>query len=58
MDISKYISMAYDYASWFSGTVAGTVSGSVAGGWMAVAAFTGVIVVMFLITSLISPRRD
>ena len=57
MDFSKYISMAFDYASWFSGTVIGTVSGSIAGGWMAVAAFFGVIVVMFLITSLISPRQ-
>jgi Fe2+ transport system protein B len=58
MDVSNYISMAYDYAAWFSGTVIGTVSGSIAGGWMAVAAFAGVIVVMFLVTSLMSPRRD
>jgi len=56
MDVSKYISTAFDYASWFSSTVVGTVSGSIAGGWLAVAAFAGVIVTMFLITSLISPR--
>jgi len=58
MDVSNYISMAYDYAAWFSGTVIGTVSGSIAGGWMAVAAFAGVFFVMFVLSSLISPRRD
>jgi Fe2+ transport system protein B len=37
--------------------VIGTVSGSVFGGWMAVAGFVGFIVVMFILTSLASPRR-
>lgn len=58
MDVSNYLSKAYDYAAWFSSTVDGSVSGSIAGGWMAVAVFAGVVVVMFLVTSLISPRRD
>lgn len=56
MDIGKFISMALDYANWFTSTVFGTVADSIAGGWMAVAAFAGVIIVMFLVTSALSPR--
>lgn len=57
MELEKYISSAIDYGSWFTNTVIGTVSGSVTGGWMAVAGFAGAIFVMFVLTSLISPRR-
>ncbi|MEQ1755234.1 MAG: hypothetical protein ABL973_14000 [Micropepsaceae bacterium] len=57
MEFEKYVSMAMDYATWFTNTVIGTVSGSITGGWMAVAAFAGVIFLMFLVTSLMSPRR-
>jgi Fe2+ transport system protein B len=57
MDFEKYIAAAFDYAAWFTSSVIGTVSGSVFGGWMAVAGFVGFIVVMFILTSLASPRR-
>lgn len=57
MDFEKYVTAAYDYAVWFTSSVIGTVSGSVFGGWMAVAGFVGFIVVMFILTSLASPRR-
>ena len=56
MDVWNYISRVFDYASWFSGTIFGTVSGSIAGGWLAVAGFAGFAIVMFLVTSLLSPR--
>jgi hypothetical protein len=58
MDFAKYLSMAFDYVSWFLSSVDGTVSNSIIGGWMAVLGFAGAIVVLFLITSLFSPRRD
>jgi hypothetical protein len=57
MDFERYVTAAFDYAVWFTNSVIGTVSGSVVGGWMAVAGFVGFIVVMFILTSLASPRR-
>jgi len=56
MDFSKYLSTAFDYVSWFLNSVDDNVSNAVFGGWMAIASFAGAIVVLFLVTSLLSPR--
>ncbi len=58
MDFTHYLSTAFDYLSWFLGSVDDTISDSILGGWMAVLGFAGAIVVLFLITSLFSPRRS
>jgi Fe2+ transport system protein B len=58
MDFQHYLSLAYDYVTWFTNTVIGTVSDTIVGGWMAVAGFAGAIVLLFLITSLFGPRRS
>lgn len=57
MEFEKYVTAAFDHAVWFTNSVIGTVAGSVFGGWMAVAGFVGFIVIMFILTSLMSPRR-
>jgi Fe2+ transport system protein B len=58
MDFSKYLSTAFDYLSWFLNSVDDKVSNVILGGWVAIAGFTGAIVALFLITSLLSPRRS
>lgn len=57
MELERYVTAAIDQAVWFTNSVIGTVAGSVFGGWMAVAGFLGFIVLMFILTSLASPRR-
>lgn len=57
MELEKYVTAAFDQAVWFTNSVIGTVSGSIFGGWVAVAGFLGFIVLMFILTSLASPRR-
>ena len=57
MDFSKYLSTTFDYVSWFLNSVDDKVSNVILGGWMAIAGFAGAIVVLFLVTSLLSPRR-
>lgn len=57
MDFSKYLSTTFDYVSWFLSSVDDKVSNVILGGWMAIAGFAGAIVVLFLVTSLLSPRR-
>lgn len=58
MDFTKYLSLAFDYLSWFLYSVNGTVSQTILGGWMAVLGFLGAVIVLFLVTRLFSPRRD
>lgn len=58
MDFTKYLSVAGNWLSWFLGSVNGTVADTILGGWMAVAGFFAVVIVLFLVTSLFSPRSD
>jgi len=57
MNWEQHLTAARDQANWFAGTVNEAVSGYIIGGWQGVASFALAILVMFLLTSLISPRR-
>ena len=57
MAFSNYLSTAFDYVSWFLNSVDDNVSNAIFGGWTAIASIAGAIVALFLITSLLSPRR-
>jgi hypothetical protein len=56
MDLTYFLSRAWDFLLWFATMVAGTVANSILGGWNAVLALAGVAFVLFLVTRLFSRR--
>jgi hypothetical protein len=50
MDLTYFLSRAWDFLLWFASTVVGTVANSIFGGWNAVLALAGVAFVLFLLT--------
>ncbi|MBP6013874.1 MAG: hypothetical protein KBA31_16720 [Alphaproteobacteria bacterium] len=58
MDLTYFLSRAWDFLSWFAGMVIGTVANSIFGGWTAVIGLAGAALVLFLITKGLSRPRD
>ena len=58
MDLAYFLGRAWDFVSWFAGTVIGTVASSIFGGWTAVFALGGIALVLFLVTRGLSGRRS
>jgi tetrahydromethanopterin S-methyltransferase subunit B len=57
MEIERYLLAAREQVTLFAGTVHEAVSGYIMGGWRGVLMFALAITVMFVLTSLLSPRR-
>jgi|GEM_PF-4440104 len=57
MNWEQHLTAARDQAVWFAGTINEAVSGYIIGGWQGVVSFALAILVMFLLTSLIAPKR-
>lgn len=57
MNWEQHLTAARDQVNWFAGTINDAVSGYIIGGWQGVASFALAILVMFLLTSLIAPKR-
>jgi tetrahydromethanopterin S-methyltransferase subunit B len=57
MEIERYLLAAREQVTLFAGTVHEAVSGYIIGGWRGVFMFALAIMVMFVLTSLLSPRR-
>jgi Fe2+ transport system protein B len=57
MDFTKFLSQAFEYASWFLYSIDDRISGAIFGGWTAVIGFAIVVVFLFLVTRLLNPGR-
>ena len=57
MNWQQHLTAARDQASWFAAAIDEAVNGYIIGGWQGVVSFALAILFMFLLTSLIAPRR-
>jgi hypothetical protein len=57
MDLERYISIAVDHALAFTSIVSNAVSSHIFGGWWGILAFAAFALTMFILTTLLYPRR-